>query len=330
MVVQHPDGLATTPVGQVPESSEGEQSNWLIRDLWSAVAVGVIGGPPKACKSWLGLDMAVSVASGTPCLGRFHVQTPGPTVVFLAEDSPTSVRQRVTHICQQRGIGLQSLPLHVITTPALRLDLESYRKALDVTLTALKPRLLLLDPLVRLHRCDENSAAEISALLGHLREINRRHDVAIVLTHHMAKRQRRDLGQGLRGSSDIHAWTDSACYLVRRSDGVIRLTVEHRSAIAPEPLLLRLATDNGHPPHLEVHGEDADAHAQPLLEAVRSILRTAKGPKTRAQLRSELRVNNTRLGVALVELERRHLAIRTAKGWSYPEPTTPVQLSITA
>ena len=34
----------------------------------------------------------------------------------------------------------------------------------------------------------------------------------------MAKRSRRNLGQSLRGSSDLHAWTDSACYLVRRAD----------------------------------------------------------------------------------------------------------------
>ena len=29
-------------------------------------------------------------------------------------------------------------------------------------------------------------------------------------------REDQHLGQSLRGSSDLHAWTDSACYLVRR------------------------------------------------------------------------------------------------------------------
>jgi hypothetical protein len=318
------------PVAEVAKPCEGGRPNWLIEDLWSDAAVGVLGGPPKACKSWLGLDMAVSVASGTPCLGRFAVDAPGPAVVFLAEDSPTNVRQRVAHICSHRDLQLRHLPLHVITAPALRLDLERDRHALEATLTALAPRLLLLDPLVRLHRCDENSAAEISALLGHLREINRRHNVAIVLAHHMAKRQRRDLGQGLRGSSDIHAWTDSACYLMRRSDGAVRLTIEHRSACVPEPMLLRLAAQNGEPPHLEVQDEDGNVRSKPLLEAVRSILRTADAPRTRAQLRQELRVNNARLGTALAELEQRRLAVRTAKGWRRPEPNAPIQLTINA
>ena len=66
---------------------------------------------------------------------------------------------------------------------------------------------------MRLHRLDENSAADISGLLGFLRQLNRQHDVAVGLVHHMAKRARQDPGQALRGSSDLHAWTDSACYL---------------------------------------------------------------------------------------------------------------------
>ncbi|MCP4935538.1 MAG: AAA family ATPase, partial [bacterium] len=44
---------------------------WLIESVWAQDAVGIIGGAPKCCKSWFGLDMAVSVASGTHCLGRF-------------------------------------------------------------------------------------------------------------------------------------------------------------------------------------------------------------------------------------------------------------------
>ena len=68
------------------------------------------------------------------------------------------------------------------------------KHALDHTLGCLRPALLLLDPLVRLHRLDENSAADIAALLGSLRELNRRHQVALILVHHLAKRSQRNLG----------------------------------------------------------------------------------------------------------------------------------------
>ena len=312
MAVTEP--LPTLRVGAIP--SAPLEARWLIRDLWASAAVGVIGGPPKAAKSWLGLDLALSVASGTACLGRFEVEAPGPALVYLAEDALPQVRDRVAQLCEHRGLPLAELDLHVVTAPSIRLDAERDRRALDATLSALRPKLLLLDPLVRLHRLDENSAAEVSGLLGFLRELNRRHDVAVVLVHHMAKRARRDLGQALRGSSDLHAWTDSACYLVRSAEQRLRLTVEHRCAPAPEPMLLQLADDGGEPLRLQIVA--ADNEPPPLADAVRAVLSKAGVPRSRAALRRELRVNNGRLGDALAALERRALAVRTPPGWILP------------
>ena len=44
---------------------EQEEQRWLIESLWGRSAIGLIGGAPKCCKTWLGLEMAVSVATGT-------------------------------------------------------------------------------------------------------------------------------------------------------------------------------------------------------------------------------------------------------------------------
>lgn len=318
----------TTPLPTLPVyalEAPPTQTPWLVQQLWGAGAVGVIGGIPKACKSWLGLELAVSVASGTACLGRFPVDTPGPVVVYLAEDPPHAVRDRIDQLCQHRGLTLAGLDLHVITAPSLRLDLEDHRRALDQTLAILHPKLLVLDPLIRLHRLDENSSADISGLLGFLRELNRRHDLAIVLVHHMAKRARHDLGQALRGSSDLHAWYDSACYLVHRGDQ-LRLTVQHRAAAAPGPMLLRFVGGNGLPCRLQLDGHDAEP--PPLADAVRAELRRAGTPCSRASLRQRLRVNNTRLGEALGALEERGLAVRASSGWSLPPEDDDLQLSL--
>jgi hypothetical protein len=315
-------GLPTLPVHALHE--QPTHATWLVQQIWGAAAVGVIGGPPKACKSWLGLDLAVSVASGTACLEHFAVDTPGPVVAYLAEDALHSVRDRVAQICTHRGLALADLDLHVITTSSLRLDLEADRHALHQTLLTLKPRMLLLDPLVRLHSLDENSAADISRLLGFLRDLNRRLDLAIVLVHHMAKRARKDPGQALRGSSDLYAWVDSACYLARRDDQYIRLTIQHRAAHAPEPMLLRLAGGNAQPCCLQLHGQETPP--APLEEAVRNALRHAASPCSRASLRRQLRVNNARLGEALTALEQRRLVLRTSQGWHLTHQPDPQQL----
>ena len=206
--------------------------------------------------------------------------------------------------------------------------MEDDRRALDQTLAVLQPKLLLLDPLVRLHRLDENSAADISGMLGFLRELNRRHDVAVVLVHHMAKRARQDPGQALRGSSDVHAWTDSACYLVHHHRQQLRLTVQHRAAAAPDPMLLRFVHGNGEPCRLELDGPDAEP--PPLAEAVRAQLRLAGQPCSRAALRQQLSVNNARLGEVLRRLEERGLVLRGPNGWSLPPEPEALQLNLTS
>jgi len=291
--------------------------DWLVQQLWGRAAVGFVAGAPKSLKSWLALDMAVSVASGTACLGRFAVDDVGPALVYLAEDHLAAVRQRVEALCNHRGLDLRHLDLHVITAPSLRLDLPADLQRLDRALQLQKPRLLVLDPLVRLHRCDENSSAEVSALLGTLRELNRRHDLAILVVHHMSKKARAQVGQALRGSGDLHAWTDSACYLVHRGKGDLQLTVEHRAGPTPEPMRLSLVDDDE---GIRLRLGGTDRPAPPLAEAVRTALRDADGPSTRAALRSQLAVNNARLGDALTELERRGLAHRGPKGWTLGQP----------
>ena len=312
--------LEVAPAAKLPVQPQDEA--WLVRSLWSRRAVGLISGHPKVGKTWLGLDLALSVASGTPCLGTFPVEDPGPSLIYLAEDALPQVRERIAALCAWKQVALETLPLYVITAPSLRLDDAGDRDRLAATIARWQPRLLLLDPLVRLHSGDENDARYVSALLGFLRALSRQHQVAIALVHHMSKKNRRHLGQALRGSTDLWAWSDSAAYLTR-AQGHIMLTVEHRSAPAPDPVPLVLtAGQDGSSPHLErafdggaVDGAAAPAAAPSLAERVRQILRQTDQAVSRVALRQQLRVNNQRLGEVLVDLERGGSAVRTPSGW---------------
>jgi len=301
---------------------------WLIEQIWTEDAVGIIGGAPKCCKSWFGLDMAVSVASGTHCLGSFAVKQPGPVLVFLAEDTCPAVRARVQALCTQRNLDIEHLNLYVITVSALRLDLNADQQRLDGTLAHLNPRLLLLDPLVRLHRLDENSAADISELLGFIRKMQRRHHTAIALVHHAGKKHRAQPGRGLRGSSDLHAFGDSNAYLAR-SDKRIVLSVEHRSAKSMDPVQLELISrSDDRATHLQIVAGKGANLAAPLADRVLMLLQNATGPLTRTAIREHLRINNQRLGHTLDDLKSQALVFKTPNGW-IPLPTQRAkQLSI--
>jgi hypothetical protein len=314
----HADDDRELPVvraGDLPALEPG--AHWLVRDVWGQQAVGFCGGQPKCAKSFLGLDIALSVASGTPCLDRFAVDDRGPALVYLAEDALPRVRERLSALCSHRSLDLAALDLHVITAPAVRLDLEGDQKRLDATLARRRPKLLLLDPLVRLHRLDEDSSADISALLGFLREMQRRHAVAILIVHHMGKRVRAHLGQALRGSSDLHAFGDDNAYVTRHAGDRLRLTLEHRSAPSGEPLDLRLAArPDGSATHLEIVAAHTQASPAPLADKILDVLRNARARLPRAELRARLRVNNERLGEALAELENARHVTRYPDGYA--------------
>lgn len=307
------------PIQRVCDIERRRGESWLIESLWLAAAAGIIGGQPKCGKSWLGLDMAVSVASGTACLGRFRVTTPGPALVFLAEDSVEQVRERVDGICKSRDLSLKALDLHVITAAVLRLDDEADRARLWRAVERLSPRLLLLDPLVRMHRLDENNARDIAGLLGFLREIQRKYDAAVVLTHHASKRSSVRPGQGLRGTSDLHAFGDSNLYLSRRDES-IELAVEHRSALAIPPLSLQLVGAEGatHLATTSNNGNETLAAGPDLERRIVDHLTGAAGPIARKELRGVIKVNNQRFGQVLTSLVATGRVIATPTGLVTP------------
>ena len=288
---------------------------WLIESIWSQCAVGIIGGAPKCCKSWFGLDMAVSVASGTHCLEQFAVKQVGPVLVFLAEDAVPAIRARIQALCTQRNFDIERLNLYVITASTLRLDLAADQQRLNATLAYLNPRFLLLDPLVRLHRLDENSAADISKLLGFIREMQRTYHTAIALVHHASKKHRAQPGQALRGSSDLHAFGDSNAYLARRKKRII-FSVEHRSAKAMDPIEIELVSrPNGSATHLEIVAGTASSATASLADRTLVLLQNSKRPLTRTAIREHLKVNNQRLGDTLAQLDKRALVLKTSTGW---------------
>lgn len=307
--------LPVSRAAQLEIRPPGER--WLIRQLWTRSAVGIVSGAPKSCKSWLVLEMATCVAAGVPCLGRFAVDDPGPALIYLAEDALPQVRERIAALCAHHRLDLNALDLHVITAPSLRLDLPRDQERLAATVARWKPRLLVLDPLVRLHRLDENSAQDVSGLLGYLRELQRAHDVAIALVHHSSKKRHGQAGLSMRGSSDLWAFTDSGAYLVRRDDHIV-LTCEHRSCQAPAPFALELVSASGDAgAHLEVVDAAGGAEiAQSLTDRLLVTLQRTDRPQTRDALRQLLHVNNQRLGEVLDQLAADGRIVRSAAGWS--------------
>lgn len=300
------------------QTSAAASAPWLIDRLWTAQAVGIIGGTPKSYKTWMALEIAVSVASGSACLATYAVPLPGPVLLYAAEDSQSALRSRLESLARHHRLDLASLDIRVITADSLRLDRTADQERLEATLLLYRPVLLILDPLVRLHAIDENAAGEIAALLGYLRLLQRKTGAAIALVHHARKNVSANGGAGysLRGSSDLYAWVDSFLYL-RRHHGQLMLSIEHRSASAPEPLALELENSESGPYlKLASTGPAAEPSAgDPLPEQILALLGKSSQPLTAESLRSNLQVRNQRLVEALRQLVDQRKIVRLAQGY---------------
>jgi hypothetical protein len=314
---------ATTPAALLEDAEPSRL--WLIEHLWQRSGTGIIGGPPKSAKTWLALDIALSVASATPALDTFDVHCPGGVVYVSAEGGEGYLKQRLNALCTQRDLSLGSLPHRLDIIPrAIRIDTcEGYGR-LRATIEMLRPTLLILDPLVRLHRLDENSASSVSGLLSSLTELQQAFDMAVILVHHATKQgaKSRDMGgQDFRGSSDFHAWGSSNIFARKRRNDHFVISAEHRAAPATQKWTLKATADDN--PRLEIietegsaDAEDegisrADQRMEGEIERLVSVQRHSV-----REIRAKVKGGNERIGAAIRRLEAQQRITRDGSRWA--------------
>ena len=304
-------------------SAAPEAQRFLVADLWADQAVGIIGGEPKCCKSFLALSLGVAVASGSPCLGHFAVSAPGPVLFYPAEDALATIRSRIEGICAAQEVNFAALPLYVITTPRMQLDIQADRTQLSETIERVKPKLLILDPFVRLHAIDENASGEVSAILQHLRYLQRKYQMAVALVHHAKKGAScKRPGQALRGSSDFHAWGDSNLYLTRIA-AELTLTIEHRAAASIDPLSLKLCA-NGNSALLQINRSlppKASLQAPPLPEnSILDLLARAPAPLRIRAIRNHVGLRHDTVSATITGLLAQGKVQQTNAGYRLTTP----------
>ena len=305
------------PVRHIAEvEPQPAAQRWLIEPLWLEGGCGILGGAPKVCKTFLAAEMSIAVASGCMALGRYRVQQKGPVLFYCAEDSLASLRERFMGLSQARRLALDQLPIYLLDVPVLRLDRRRDLDRLHCAIAELMPRLLVLDPFVRMAAIDENSAADVSAVLGSLRELQRTFALSLMLVHHARKSPAASPAQALRGSGDFAAWSDTNLYLARRSHKLV-LSLEHRSAPSPEPIELRLVVEPS--PHLCLL-KDTDDNILPTIDPLQTEilghLRSARRPMSTVEMRSLLCKRKQDVVRALNELVELNQIIRTSAGWT--------------
>jgi len=155
--------------------------------VWPADAYGILAAEQKAGKTWSGLDLVVSVASGTPWLGMYQIDRPGTVLAFLGEGGERKMKRRLDAICASRGLSLADLPIRFCFRVPTLTSLE-HMLEVNEEITAHKPVFVYLDPLYLAAKGANGSQLyEMAAHLSDVQILCQRQDAALMIVHHWNK-----------------------------------------------------------------------------------------------------------------------------------------------
>ena len=191
-------------------------------------SVLAIVGPPKVGKTWTLLDLALSVATGTPALGRFAVE-PGPVILILEESGRAALHRRLAQLCQGRGLATDQIgDLHFAANRRVSLvddgSVNAWPSRIREAVDRIEPVAIFFDPLARMKgTLNEDSQHEMAAALEFLRELRDLGDCTVGFVHHEGH-----AGRGrMRGTSDLEAFWESKLRITRTKQG-LKMMAEHR------------------------------------------------------------------------------------------------------
>lgn len=180
---------------------------YIIGELIETDTLGLMFGDPGCGKSFLAVDIALSVASGTPFHGR---DTKQGAVFFVAGEGHNGLARRFAAWSQARGISLAGVPLFKSERAAQFLDVSSAKAVADAVerLAAQhgSPALIIIDTLARNFGAgDENNTKDMSEFVVVIDDLKARFPgCSVLIVHHSghAAKERARGAMALKGALD--------------------------------------------------------------------------------------------------------------------------------
>ena len=273
-----------------------------------------LAGDPGTAKTWLILELAQAVATGRPFLDRFATQQ-GPALIIDEENGEARLQRRLARITSQRP---DDCPIYIASMCGVNLSHDRWIDSLHSKVGEIKPVLILFDSLIRVHRGGENSAEDMAMLFAIFTSFRHDFGCAIVFTHHLRKMGFiRDLGQRVRGSSDILAYVDSMLGLTKVETAYTLWHLKNRDGDLIKPLSLSVEDTDKNTTVIRVTGEVDEENSK--REQARDLIMDAlaDGDKLREELAAFIReagISDRTLSAALKELETAKLIVGTLEG----------------
>src|SRR5690606_13222917 len=307
------------------------QVSWLVQDWLPEATIGFVVAPPGSYKTWLAFDMAVSVATGTPFLGKYPVQRTGPVLLIQQEDFHGDIAQRLATILQSR-LDLRAevtegdqfevkappeMPIYIHPDRNLRFADQVAVDALELRIRELRPALVVLDPLYSAAMTDDYMAKSAEQMLR-LKTMRDRYGCSFLVAHHTTKHADSMERSRLWGSQFLNALLETG-WQVKRSENDSSVIVRRHFKVARNPaedarIEFDINTDN--PPYRYrvkvLTGTEAAEGDADLNSKILALLSGSEKPMSINEIANALGVHRSTVSRRIKALEKDSMVQRDA------------------
>ena len=185
---------------------------WVVKDCLLKNGFNLIGALPGGAKSWLMLDLARCLATGTPWMGRFPL-APQDVLYVDEEMGPSAFRDRAVRM----GFTAETTRFTYLGFQGVQLDDPEHMQRIVKWCEDHGGGVVFLDTLIRVSAFEENSNSEMRNLFSLVKRLIKKTGTTVIAAHHLTKSQdtRKDVDprEKFRGAGDIVS-AASMAYLI--------------------------------------------------------------------------------------------------------------------
>lgn len=208
---------------------------WLVEGILPAGGLIGLYGEPGSFKSFIAIDIAMSIATGLPWQG---VEVKKGHVIYVAAEGGTGIGKRGAAWLHHRRIRPEKADISwVIESMAVNPDSEQ----MDMLLTRvgdemdIAPELIVIDTLARCFDGDENTQEDMGRFVAGVDRLRREFDSTVMVVHHT-----RLGGDRERGNTAFRGAADTMVVIQRENDQVNVVCNKQKDAMEFSTLQLAL------------------------------------------------------------------------------------------
>ena len=171
----------------------------------------ILAGAPKVGKSWLALDMCLSIAKGEKVLGQKTTQ--GTALYLCLEDSYVRIQNRLYEITDEPTESLHFAVMSESIGKGLEEQIENFKKEHSDL------KVVFIDTLQMIRESTDNGYGSDYKELSVLKSLADKLEIAIVVVHHTRKCSDSDPFNMISGSTGISGCVDGSMVLIENKRG---------------------------------------------------------------------------------------------------------------